>query len=1122
MTDFVITKITDNLSDDLYPKLLGDYLVWQSVDSDGEIFLHNLSSGATTQITSNSSNDENPQIAGNYVVWQGYGGTDGGSDTEIFAYNIGSKITTQITTNNTEDTIPLVSGDNLVWQGAGETSGAVSLEGFGGGSGDSDRDPGSYLGINLGNSGDWRKRASNLAAINLANELDISWGRASGGPAQWYSEGSLSPEKFDAVVDYANSKDVNIYLYLEYRSDLDGGSIYDFDWYEVGRTYAQHFGDRVEAYGIINEPDHVVSGNSPEEVAFAVEQFADGVHSVNSNYIVTSPGLGGTPMSIERTNQFLEALGPLFNDDTLQVLNLHSYHDTKPNPHFSSIDNSSDWAPTRNFDRAKEVGGITENIGYAAGEFNYRNWRGTDEDRGIGFLTTIWDQLSVVGNQGTNDRVGLFSAPYNITGSHPTKQTSMADSFSYDDSGNYDWQPNEKGQVLREVLNLTKGMDFVYTDPLDTGVNVLKGNDRKMWVWQYREDFSSLTDDSVVRISGIPSNATGLAVYRWDSTADEPYAIIDLNGQTSVSFEASSILSPGQTYMIMANSDDDGGNVGSIDEASPGASDFINQNKVTYSPNLTEGIVTEANQEIFTHNLNSGVTTQITDNSTEDENPNISGNHIVWRDNNGKLFAHNLSSGSTNEIAANSASAESTQLSGDRVVWRSNENKLFTHNLGSGSTSEIATNSANIANIAISEGNIVWSGTQGSDNGEDGEIFVYQINSGTTSQITTNSTDDARPQISGDYVVWQGTGGSDNGEDGEIFLYNLGSGVTEQITANNIEEENPQISGNRLVWTGIDSNGDREIFTADLAATVTMANQNPLANNDDVTTTADTAITLPAIDVLANDSDPDGDSLTVTGANNAVNGTVNLEGNNITFNPNPGFVGNGSFQYTINDGSGGTDVAVVNVTVEAVEIAIGATINGTRSNDTLNGGNGNDVINGFNRDDLLNGNDGNDTLNGGNNDDILNGGNGNDLLNGNNKHDRLNGNGGNDILQGGSHHDTLDGGNGDDLIRGDRGKDVLTGGEGTDTFIYNSLQDRGDTITDFQVGIDKINVSSITNDSSYDSDTPYEYIELWRSGSNTVVKINRNGNLSRPRYQDLLILQDVNVSEVSEDSFIFD
>lgn len=72
-----------------------------------------------------------------------------------------------------------------------------------------------------------------------------------------------------------------------------------------------------------------------------------------------------------------------------------------------------------------------------------------------------------------------------------------------------------------------------------------------------------------------------------------------------------------------------------------------------------------------------------------------------------------------------------------------------------------------------------------------------------------------------------------------------------------------------------------------------------------------------------------------------------------------------------------------------------------------------------------------------------------DLVWGNNGNDALSGLGGNDKLLGGDGNDTLSGGNGADQITGGAGFDMLTGGLGNDTFIYASLADVGDTITDF-------------------------------------------------------------------------
>ncbi len=73
--------------------------------------------------------------------------------------------------------------------------------------------------------------------------------------------------------------------------------------------------------------------------------------------------------------------------------------------------------------------------------------------------------------------------------------------------------------------------------------------------------------------------------------------------------------------------------------------------------------------------------------------------------------------------------------------------------------------------------------------------------------------------------------------------------------------------------------------------------------------------TLTAAQLLANDTDPDGDPLAITGVSGAVNGTVALSGSNVTFTPTAGFQGAASFNYTISDGRGGADTATVAFTV---------------------------------------------------------------------------------------------------------------------------------------------------------------------------------------------------------------
>lgn len=72
------------------------------------------------------------------------------------------------------------------------------------------------------------------------------------------------------------------------------------------------------------------------------------------------------------------------------------------------------------------------------------------------------------------------------------------------------------------------------------------------------------------------------------------------------------------------------------------------------------------------------------------------------------------------------------------------------------------------------------------------------------------------------------------------------------------------------------------------------------------------------------------------------------------------------------------------------------------------------------------------------------------------------GNSGWNSLRGGAGNDTIDGGAGDDVISGGSGNDTLTGGTGADKFVFDATLTSGnaDHITDFEVGVDKIVLSS--------------------------------------------------------------
>lgn len=116
---------------------------------------------------------------------------------------------------------------------------------------------------------------------------------------------------------------------------------------------------------------------------------------------------------------------------------------------------------------------------------------------------------------------------------------------------------------------------------------------------------------------------------------------------------------------------------------------------------------------------------------------------------------------------------------------------------------------------------------------------------------------------------------------------------------------------------------------------------------------------------------------------------------------------------------------------------------GNNRNNNIRGNSSQNLLEGLAGDDNLDGYYGNDTLKGGDGNDDLNGGYGNDDLFGDAGNDKLAGNIGDDVLSGGL------------------GDDLLLGGAGKDTFVFNSIEEGLDTITDFsQLEKDTIRIVS--------------------------------------------------------------
>jgi VCBS repeat-containing protein len=402
-------------------------------------------------------------------------------------------------------------------------------------------------------------------------------------------------------------------------------------------------------------------------------------------------------------------------------------------------------------------------------------------------------------------------------------------------------------------------------------------------------------------------------------------------------------------------------------------------------------------------------------------------------------------------------------------------------------------------------------------NGSDS--FSYRASDGTfasnlaTVTITVGAVNDAPTAATDAYSTGEDTAltvaapgvlANDSDPDGDGLHTVLGSAPSHGILS--LDADGSFIYTPAADYNGSDSftyrasDGALESNQATVMITITASNDGPTAAGDAYTTAEDTTLTIGAPGVLANDTDPDGDTLSATVASPPAHGSLSLNADgSFTYTPAADFNGGDSFTYRAGDGALTSNLATVTLTVSAtndaptVTVAAGgacgrddhsgtvnltvADVDSPTAGLTLSVASSNPVLvptgnivfagNGTARTmtvSAVDGRSGTATLTvavsdgqasgtvqvtvmvGGSGKDTLTGSSGADLLLAQSNNDTLTGGDGNDLLCGDSGSDTLSGGAGDDSLGGGSGSDRLTGGSGADRFSGGSGTD---TATDF-------------------------------------------------------------------------
>ncbi len=165
----------------------------------------------------------------------------------------------------------------------------------------------------------------------------------------------------------------------------------------------------------------------------------------------------------------------------------------------------------------------------------------------------------------------------------------------------------------------------------------------------------------------------------------------------------------------------------------------------------------------------------------------------------------------------------------------------------------------------------------------------------------------------------------DEGEGAQPDRVNVGVGGLNQSDGQ--EEQLPQ--GNDLGYSIKNVQVYDRALTTEEITLLFNPNYDPEPVNDTTVTVENTEVILLGSKLLDNDTDPNGDRLSISGVGNATNGSVaqDSEGN-VIFTPEFNFSGEASFEYIVSDGVGGSETATVTVDVlaETKSVPIGTNL----------------------------------------------------------------------------------------------------------------------------------------------------------------------------------------------------
>jgi len=196
----------------------------------------------------------------------------------------------------------------------------------------------------------------------------------------------------------------------------------------------------------------------------------------------------------------------------------------------------------------------------------------------------------------------------------------------------------------------------------------------------------------------------------------------------------------------------------------------------------------------------------VSDASTSQSRPAVSGTRIVWQDgrtgaSNPQIYIKDLSQGSETAVSSGPGQNVSTDISGDWVVWIHNDNfdlgipavnDVYAKNVATGELRHVTADGGDVQQgaPAISGSKIIWEVNASNNH----SLFIYDLNTSETGNIPDSSYA-THARLEGNIIVWE------KYTVDQIFMHDLTTGITQQVSSGTgATITRPDLSSGFVVW----------------------------------------------------------------------------------------------------------------------------------------------------------------------------------------------------------------------------------------------------------------------------------------------------------------------------------